>query len=95
MPGLKGDWDSGNDKLNNPADAALDPRGSRLLAVRWHRARPELSTRMDRTLATLDNRRHAGTGWGCPTGVALAPRWYLYVTDPCSQRVQTFDRNLL
>ena len=28
VPGLKGDWDSGNDKLNNPADVALDAAGA-------------------------------------------------------------------
>ena len=43
----------------------------------------------------MDNGGTSENQVGCPTGVTLAPNGYLYVTDPCSQRVQIFDHNLL
>ena len=94
MPGLKGDWDSGNDKLNNPADVALDTAGRVYVADRWH-GRIQSFNPDGSYYATLDNGGTTENQVGCPTGVALAPNGYLYVTDPCSQRVQIFDRNLL
>ena len=94
VPGLKGDWDSGNDKLNNPADVALDAAGRVYVADQWH-GRIQIFNPDGSYYATLDNGGTAENQVGCPTGVTLAPNGYLYVTDPCSQRVQIFDRNLL
>ena len=94
VPGLKGDWDGGNDKLNNPADVALDAAGRVYVADQWH-GRIQVFSPDGSYYATLDNGGTTENQVGCPTGVALAPNGYLYVTDPCSQRVQIFDRNLL
>jgi PKD repeat protein len=94
VPGLKGDWDNGNDKLDNPADVALDTAGRVYVADQWH-GRIQVFSPDGSYYATLDNGGAAENQVGCPTGVTLAPNGYLYVTDPCSQRVQIFDRNLL
>lgn len=94
VPGLKGDWDGGNDKLNNPGDVALDAAGRVYVADQWH-GRIQIFNPDGSYYATLDNGGTTENQVGCPTGVALAPNGYLYVTDPCSQRVQIFDHNLL
>ena len=94
VPGLKGDWDSGNDKLDNPADVAVDAAGRVYVADQWH-GRIQIFNPDGSYYATLDNGGTAENQVGCPTGVTLAPNGYLYVTDPCSQRVQIFDHNLL
>ena len=94
VPGLKGDWDYANDKLDNPGDIALDATGRVYVADRWH-GRIQIFNPDGSYYATLDNGGTSENQVGCPTGVALAPNGYLYVTDPWSERVQIFDRNLL
>jgi hypothetical protein len=84
--GVKGDWDNSNDRLNNPADVALDSNGKVYVADRWH-GRVQIYNSNGSYFATV------GDLW-CPGGVAIAPNDYLYVADSCQNTVQVYDTNL-
>jgi streptogramin lyase len=85
--GVKGDWDDSNNRLNNPADVALDSDGKIYVADRWH-GRVQIYNPNGSYYATV------GDLW-CPGGVALSPTNYLYVADSCQNTVQIYDSNLV
>ena len=85
VPGLKGDWDFGNDKLNNPADVALDASGRVYVADRYHH-RIQIFSTEGAYLGTMPNTQFNGLG-----GLTIAPDGNLYVADTNYHRVQVFD----
>ena len=87
--GVKGDWDNANDRLDNPADIALNAAGQIYVADRWH-GRVQIYNSEGTYVSTLGG----GTenySFSCPTGLTIDKNGYIYVTDCWRHRVQIFD----
>lgn len=84
--GVKGDWDSSNNRLDNPDDVALDASGRVYVADRWH-GRVQVYNPDGSYYATVDN-------LDCPGGVGIGPNGYLYVADSCNHTVKIYDTSL-
>ena len=87
--GIKGNWDAGNDRLNNPADVAIDSHEHVYVADRWHQ-RVQIYDKDGSYVATIGN-------LNCPGGVDIGPADRIYVADTCDFAVRIYDdhRNLI
>lgn len=90
--GVKGDWNHANDRLNNPADVALDASGRVLVADRWN-GRLQIFNADGSYYATLSQAGSDQRGFNCPGGVGVAPNGDIYVANTCSHVVDIFDRH--
>ena len=89
--GVKGDWNKANDRLNNPADVALDAAGRVLVADRWN-GRVQIFNADGSYYGTMDQPVSGGRGFNCPGGVGVAPNGDIYVADtvrPCGRHLQS------
>lgn len=84
--GVKGDWDDRNDRLNNPADVALDVVGKAYVASRWHQ-RVQIYNPNGSFFASIGS-------LNCPGGVTVAPNGNLYVADSCDHSVGVYNAAL-
>jgi hypothetical protein len=85
--GVKGDWNDANDRLNNPADVALDSNGKIYVADRWH-GRVQIYNPDSSYFATVGN-------LACPGGVGIAPNNYLHVANTCANTVDIYNTSLV
>jgi PKD repeat protein len=92
--GVKGDWNNANDRLNNPADVALDAAGRVLVADRWN-GRVQIFGADGSYYGTMGQPVPGGRGFNCPGGVGVAPNGDIYVADTCAHVVDIFNRHWL
>ncbi|HNS02965.1 MAG TPA: PKD domain-containing protein [Anaerolineae bacterium] len=89
--GVKGDWIHTNDRLNNPADVALDAAGRVLVADRWN-GRVQIFDADGSYYGTMEQPVSGERGFNCPGGVGVAPNGDIYVVDTCTHVVDIFNR---
>lgn len=92
VAGVKGDWNDANDRLNNPADVALDAAGRVLVADRWN-GRVQIFNADGSYYGTMAQPVSGGRGFNCPSGVGVAPNGDISVADACAHVVDIFDRH--
>jgi hypothetical protein len=84
--GVKGDWNWDNDRLNNPADVAVNASGRVYIASRYHGRVP---------IYNADGSYHATIyELNCPGGVSTDSNGRVYVADSCEHVVKVYDTNL-
>ncbi len=83
-PGIKANWDLSNDRLDNPADVAVDASGRVYVADRWHNRVQVYNSSDGSYIATIG-------GLSCPGGVHIAPNGYLYVANTCNHTVKVYN----
>ncbi len=85
-PGVKGDWNTANNRLDNPADVAVDSSSHVYVADRWHGRVQIYNSLSGAYLASIG-------GLGCPGGVHVGPNGFLYVADSCDSTVKIYKAN--
>lgn len=93
VPGLKCDWDGGDDKPNNPIDVVLDSAGRVLVADQWH-GRVQIFDSSRAYLRTIGVTGANGGDFGKlggPDGLAVDAADRLQVADDWNSRIQVFD----
>lgn len=92
--GVKGDWNDANDRLNNPADVAVDAAGRVLVTDRWN-GRVQIFNADGSYYGTMAQPVSGGRGFNCPGGVGVAPNGDITVADTCAHVVDIFNRHWL